>query len=250
MLIGGRSRKSMTASNTATLNGDILDAGGCGQLIEPTGGVLPANANVILVTSYNLDTALNSFGALTQNIYILYQNNPSTTSGHFANSGTGLRTLTISFGSCSDTVTYDRALLIDINGNTTAADGATVQYASDNTATYVNYGCSAPVDPFTVNAGPPTLNACAGATIPLNGNAEGYTSLQWSAASGSFSSPNGLSTNYTLSPTATGTIPLTLTATNICGLTITDVINVNVVSSTTPNFTTPLSICTGSTAPI
>jgi gliding motility-associated-like protein len=243
----GLVQNATTASNTATLNGDILDAGGCGQLIEPTNGVLPANANVILVTSYNLDTALNSFGALTQNVYILYQNNPATTSGHFANSGTGLRALTISFGSCSDSVTYDRALLIDINGNTTAADGAIVQYTPDNTATYINNGCSAPVDPFTVDAGPSSINACAGATISLNGNAEGYVSVHWSSASGSFSSPDGLSTNYTLSPTATGTISLTLTATNICGLTITDTINVNVVNSITPTFAAAAPICAGAT---
>ena len=69
----GLVQNSTTASKTASLNADILDAGGCGQLIEPTGGILPANATVIILTSFNLDTALNSFGALTQNIYILYQ---------------------------------------------------------------------------------------------------------------------------------------------------------------------------------
>ncbi len=40
-------QNATTATKVAILNGDILDAGGCGQLIEPTAGVLPANADVI-----------------------------------------------------------------------------------------------------------------------------------------------------------------------------------------------------------
>ena len=46
----GLVQDATTASKVATLNADILSAGGCGKLIEPTGGVLPANAKVILVT--------------------------------------------------------------------------------------------------------------------------------------------------------------------------------------------------------
>ena len=247
----GLIRNSVTASKVATLNADILDAGGCGQLIEPTGGVLPANASVILVTSHNFDTDLNSFGALTDNVYIIFQNNPTTVSGHFANSGTGIRTLTISFGSCSDTVSYDRALLIDTNGATVPADGAIVQYTPAGTATYINNGCSAPVPPFTVDAGPATMSACAGTTISLNGIAQGYQSVRWSAASGTFSTATNLSTTYTSSASQAGTVvAITLTATNSCGLEIRDTINLTLTNSTTPNFPTVLSLCTGSTAPV
>jgi gliding motility-associated-like protein len=247
----GLIRNSVTAAKVATLNADILDAGGCGQLIEPTGGVLPANASVILVTSHNFDTDLNSFGALTDNVYIIFQNNPTTASGHFANSGTGIRTLTISFGSCSDTVSYDRALLIDTNGATVAADGAIVQYTPAGAATYINNGCSAPVPPFTVDAGPATMSACAGTTISLNGIAQGYQSVRWSAASGTFSTATNLSTTYTSSASQAGTVvAITLTAINSCGLEIRDTINLTLTNSTTPNFPTVLSLCTGSTAPV
>ncbi len=247
----GLIRNSTTAAKVATLNADILDAGGCGQLIEPTGGVLPANASVILVTSHNFDTDLNSFGALTDNVYIIFQNNPTTASGHFANSGTGIRTLTISFGSCSDTVSYDRALLIDTNGNTVAADGAIVQYTPAGAATYINNGCSAPVPPFTVDAGPATMSACAGTTISLNGIAQGYQSVRWSAPSGTFSTPNSLATTYTSTASQAGTVvTITLTAINSCNLEIRDTINLTITNSTTPNFPTALSICTGSTAPV
>ena len=241
----GLIQNATTASKTAILNADILDAGGCGQLIEPTGGILPANARVILVTSMNLDTSLNSFGALTETIYIIYQNNPTTATGHFANSGVGLRTLTLSFGACSDTVTYDRALLIDSSGATTAGDGAIVQFTATGTATYINNGCAAPVQPFLVNAGPTSINACAGATINLVGTAEGQSSVIWTADSGSFASPNSLATTYTLSPSASGTIVITLTAINSCGLELSDVINVNVTNSNTPTFTTVAPICPG-----
>ncbi|RYZ79130.1 MAG: hypothetical protein EOP06_27775, partial [Proteobacteria bacterium] len=94
----GLIKNATTAAKVAVLNGDILDAGGCGQLIEPTNGVLPANASVILVTSFNIDTALNAFGPITDTIYIIFQNNATTASGHFANFGDGLRTLELSFG--------------------------------------------------------------------------------------------------------------------------------------------------------
>ncbi|OYU79723.1 MAG: mucin 2, oligomeric mucus/gel-forming [Flavobacterium sp. BFFFF1] len=234
-----------TATKTADLNADILDAGGCGQLIEPTGGVLPANANVILVTSFNLDTALNSFGALTEDIYILYQDNATTTGGHFANSGTGTRTLTISFNACTDTVTYNRALLINSSGATTAGDGAIVTFDPSGNATYINNGCSAPVQPFTVDAGAPSVNSCAGGTVSLTGTAQGQQTVLWSAASGSFSDETALSTDYTLDPAATGTVTLTLTVTNSCGAIVTDTIDVVVTNSITPTFNSVPAICSG-----
>jgi len=246
----GLVKNNVTASKTAALNADILDAGGCGQLLEPVNGVLPANANVILVTSFNMDTQLNSFGALTETIYIIYQNNPTTASGHFANSGTGNRTLTISFGSCSDTITYNRALLVDTNGQTIAADGATVLFTASGSPTYINNGCSAPVPPFTVDAGLNSVNACAGETITLNGAAQGHSAVRWSAASGIFSNASNLNTNYILSQTATGIIDITLTATNSCGVEITDIIRVQVTNSRIPDFPTTIELCTGSIAPV
>jgi hypothetical protein len=64
---------------------DIALAGGCGQLIEPTGGVIPANAEVVLITSQNFSATANVFGAITQNIYVIFQDNTTVTAGHFGN---------------------------------------------------------------------------------------------------------------------------------------------------------------------
>ncbi|RZJ70401.1 gliding motility-associated C-terminal domain-containing protein [Flavobacterium sp.] len=245
----GLTQNATTVQKVAALNADILDAGGCGQLIQPTAGVLPANASVILVTSFNIDTALNEFGPITENIYILFQNNPAVATGHFANFGSGLRTLLMSFGSCSDSVTYDRALLINEAGVQTAGDGATVLFTPAGVATYVNNGCSAPVPPFTVEAGN-ALSACAGTSVSLVGSAQNQTSVQWTASSGTFSNASALNTTYTISPTATGTVTLTLTATNICGATISDTVTIAISASATPNFPATLTLCQGSVAPV
>ena len=82
----GLVQNATTATKVNQLNAAILAAGGCGQILEPTGGVLPANATVVVVTSPNLDTTLNSFGALTSTIYMLFQNTPpSANAGRFGN---------------------------------------------------------------------------------------------------------------------------------------------------------------------
>ena len=57
-------------TKVALMNAQILAAGGCGQIIEPVSGVLPANSEVLLVTSNNFSLSLNVFGPITQNIYI------------------------------------------------------------------------------------------------------------------------------------------------------------------------------------
>ena len=238
-----------TAAKVATLNADIAAAGGCGQLLEPVGGVLPANATVILVTSYLLDPALNSFGALTENVYIIFQNNNSSIGGHFANSGTGNRTLQMSFGSCSDSATYNRALLITQAGTPGAGDGATVLFTPAGVATYINNGCAAPVPPFTVDATPATTSGCPGATIALTATAQGQQSVLWSAPSGTFSTTTALSTNYTIAGTPGSTVTVTITATNLCGTTITDTVQVTVSAGTTPTFNAIGPICNGSAAP-
>ena len=234
-------QNATTASKVAQLNTDIAAAGGCGQILEPNGGVIPPNSTVIIVTSFNLNTILNSFGALTTDIYMIFQNNTNTTSGHFANYNTnpGTRSLSIDFGGgCSDTVTYQRANLTNIygtyGGTTAENNGATVNFTPSGTPSYVNNGCTAPIPPFTVDAGNATLTVCPGETINLSGNAQGHESVLWTASSGVFSSPNTLPTNYTVPNTAvTGsTITVTLTATNTCGASISDDITLTVSGST------------------
>ncbi len=41
---GGVIQNATTASKVASLNASIIAAGGCGQVLQPTGGILPANA--------------------------------------------------------------------------------------------------------------------------------------------------------------------------------------------------------------
>jgi gliding motility-associated-like protein len=236
-----------TQAKVDALNVDIIAAGVglCSyRLKEPPGGIIPANASVILVTSYLMDTTLNTFGVLTSDIYIIFQDNPTVTTGHFANSGTGIRSLSMTFGGpCSDTVSYDRSLLVS---GTSGSDGATVLYDTSGTATYVNNGCVAPVPLFTVDAGT-APSVCPGVTISLSGTVEGQQSVAWSAPSGSFSSLNTAATSYTVGPGVTGNVVLTLTATNSCGLVITDTVTLNVAATTTPTFAAVPAICSGAT---
>ena len=250
----GLIKNAATANKVNSLNTLMANSGGCGRLIEPTGNVLPANAKVILVSSNNFSISSNVFGAITENIYIIFQDNPTTTTGHFANYNTspGLRTLSMSFGGgCSDSVTYDRTKLVNINGGQGGSnelnDGATVNFTVSGTASYTNNGCTAPVEVFTVDAGNSPISACPGATVSLTGTAVGQQSVVWSVTpnGGSFSAANSLSTNYTISPSASGTITLTLTATNSCNATKTSTVTLNVNSSVIPTFNAVAPICPG-----
>jgi gliding motility-associated-like protein len=253
----GLVQNATTASKVTQLNADILAAGGCGQILEPTGGVLPANSTVIVVTSPNLDTTLNSFGALTSNIYMLFQNTPANpNAGHFGNYNAtpATRTLTVTFGGgCSDSVTYQRANLVNIfgavGGSISDLNGSTVNFTASGTASYVNNGCTAPIPPFTVEAGTTPIAACPGQIINLTGTAQGQTSVTWTAASGSFSNPNNLTTSYTvpLSTTSGSSITLTLSATNSCTATITDniIINIGGPSLTLASGSNTQSVCLG-----
>ena len=194
----GLIQNSVTATKVATLNANIVSAGSCGVILEPINGILPANAEVILITSQNFSTASNSFATLTGTVYMLFQNNPSQTGGNFANYNLvpGTRTLTMSFGaSCTQSVTYERSLLVNINGTyggvITDNDGATVNFSLTGTPSYINNGCIAPIPPFLVNAGV-SQTACKGSTISLSGTAQGQQTVLWSAPSGTFSTPSNL----------------------------------------------------------
>lgn len=245
----GLIQNATTAAKVAALNADISSTGSCGVILEPTSGVLPANAEVILVTSQNINTAYNSFASLAGTIYMIFQNNPSNTGGNFANWNvvTGVRTLTMSFGSCMESVSYDRNLLINIfglyGGLPTDNDGATVNYNPAGVPTYINNGCIAPIPPFLVNAGA-SQTACKGSTISLTGTAQGQQTVLWSAPSGTFSNPTSLYTNYTIDPNATGTsITLTLTITNICNVVKTSTVVINFSTSPIPTVTSPITYC-------
>ena len=195
----GLCQDATTASIVSSVNQIIL---GCGSLTEPVGGVLPANSKVLLITSTNVNTVLNSFTNLNENLIVLFQC-AGNTSGHFANYNTlpGLRTLEIEFtgaGGCSDDVTYDRTLLINqfgaIGGFSFENDGAFVEFTAAGIPSYLNYGCQVLAVGFFLTGGP-DVGICHGGTgtAALNGAAVNIVgNPQWSGGTGSFSSPNSL----------------------------------------------------------
>jgi len=69
----GLLQNAFTASKVATLNAQIAALGGCGRLLEPVLGVIPANTKVILITSQNFSLTANAFGALTQDVIFFFK---------------------------------------------------------------------------------------------------------------------------------------------------------------------------------
>jgi gliding motility-associated-like protein len=199
-----------------------INPSACGVLLEPPSGIIPANATVILICSEYPAVALNNFTGLNDTIYLVYQDTVSSvTSGHFANYSTpsGNRSLAIfdNQHGCSDTVTYDKVLLVNQLGLPGAQDGATVIFNTSGSATYINNGCSAPYSALSVDAGN-VQSGCNNATYNLTATASGqYTSVSWSGGSGSFSSSSSLSTVYTPGPGENGSIYIYVTINSACG---------------------------------
>ncbi|MGC4039789.1 MAG: hypothetical protein QM710_03065 [Flavobacterium sp.] len=246
----GLIQNALTATKVAAINASILAAGNCGRVIEPVGGVLPANAEVLLITSQNFTVNFNSFSSLNSDLYIIFQNNTTTTGGHFGNYNVtpGTRTLSMTFGAgCTDSVTYERSNLININGTSggTAAeqDGATVNFSPSGVPTYTNSGCNAPTTPFTVTAtANPTACVAPGAVVTLTGTAQGYQSVAWTSSNGTVTNPNNLNTTYTVPAGASGTITFTLTNTNSCGNSITATATISIGGGSPPNVM-PITYC-------
>src|SRR6185437_14748771 len=119
---GWQTPGALTNPLVASLNSTIIK---CGYLKEPVAGVLPANSQVLIITSTNMCTAGNSFANLTDTLYVIFQI-AGNTAGHFVNndnnagittSPTGaslIRTLKLAYTgvpSCSESVSYDASLL-------------------------------------------------------------------------------------------------------------------------------------------
>ena len=152
----------------ASVNATIT--GGGIVLPLPANGILPANANVVLITSTPA-TSASSFANLTDTLYAMFQC-PGNTNGHFANNtGTaGPRTLIMNFGAgCTDTTVYNTNQLINVNGtiggNAALNNGAYVLYSFDGTPTYLNYGCTIPT---TIQSSQVTLTAPTPVTPTFN----------------------------------------------------------------------------------
>lgn len=126
------------ATKTAQLNQGIVSS--CGVLLEPPGGIVPAGAKILVVSSTNMLVNANSFNGLTETLYILYQC-AGNTWGHFSNLTSGTRTLTVSYsGNCSGTASASYRGVDLIGG-----DGGAAHYDINGNRTYYNTGCNAPV---------------------------------------------------------------------------------------------------------
>ncbi len=241
----GICQNEQTALNTAQLN-ETIEA--CGWLLEPENGVLPAHSQVLVITSTDMCIESNSFSALSDTLYVIYQC-PGNYNGHFANYGSGFRTTIISFGGgCTSSVSYNRALLVSPTGANVAADGATVDFPSGGGAPiYYNNGCNAPVPVQVVEAGA-DLEFCPGEAITLAGQLTGnFTEWYWTGGTGSFDNSNQLNAIYTPGVDET-TVTITLNAINCNGV-VTDEVTLTIAESELPEITPGgvLTICPGET---
>lgn len=227
-----------TASKTAGLNATITT---CGYLLEPLNNIIPANKKFIIVPSYLIDVNQNTFDGLTDTLYIIYQNSTNGT-GRFANSGTGTRTLTLTYPGCvNETATYAPGSLQNV-------DGARVDFDIPGNPTYLLGGCTAPVVQFTVDAGANPPASCPGATINLQGSVIGSANyIHWSGGTGNFSSPNNTTTSYTISGGQTNPFWLYLRVKGACPDTLVDSVLVTIQTQNPLqiNASGALSICTG-----
>jgi len=234
----GLCQDATTAGIVTNINGLIQ---GCGSVTEPAGGVLPANAKVLLLTSLNINAILNSFANLNDDLIVLFQCNGNT-SGHFANFNItpGLRTLIIEFtgaGGCIDSVTYDRTMLVNqygaIGGFTFENDGAFVEFSNSGTPTYLNYGCQVLSTGLALSGGP-DVGICPGAanSANLNGTAINLVGTPlWSGGTGTFNPNNALTSVYTPGTGETGLVYLTIVGNGSCNTSITDTVRLNIVPS-------------------
>ncbi|MEZ4755920.1 MAG: gliding motility-associated C-terminal domain-containing protein [Flavobacteriales bacterium] len=231
----GLIQNGTTAQLTTALNATV---GSCGRLLEPPGGILPAGAQVLMVTSTEMCVAANPFTGLADTLYIVFQA-PGNTQGHFANNpavggpespdaptGNSVRTLVLSHtaSNCSDTASYVRELLVNVNGLYAGVsalnDGATTRFSWPGVpqVTYVNLGCQAPIEPVTVEA-EALGELCGGSPVTLQGTVQGTViSVAWTGGAGTFSDPTALTTTYTPAPGETGTVVLQLCVETDCAV--------------------------------
>ncbi|MFN7911961.1 MAG: gliding motility-associated C-terminal domain-containing protein [Bacteroidota bacterium] len=249
---GWKTPDAYTASNVSLINSTIL---GCGLLIEPTNSVIPANSKVIVVSGFSMCPLGNSFAALTETLYVLFQNNQAGTAGHFKNfcginigvgpstvcptttftpppttccdgTATFNRSLTISYAplSCTNTAVFDIRELTNIfgtsGGTSNQNDGAAVFYDNSMNPSYLNIGCQAPFIPLSIAASGPTMAICNPTNVVVTASVVGtYSTFVWTGGMGSFSNPSSLTTTYTPSLLEGGAITLTCTASKPCGTT-------------------------------
>lgn len=252
-----------SAALTAQLNATITQ---CGWLIEPPGGVIPAGRRVLGITSTDMCVAANSFSMLADTLYVVYQT-AGNTFGHFKNTSNGntvtaapssaasFRTFILRVGTCSDSLVYNIAQLVNTfgtyGGGSAINDGSTVlaSWPGPPDPTYVNYGCQAPITPLVAQIVTQPAPVGCGASVALSAVASGnIVSTFWSGGTGSFTPTTGAATTYTVGMGDSGGATLTFCAVTACGDTLCDQVQLTVIGAPTPAVTPPTPVACGATA--
>lgn len=191
-----------TANKVAQMNNTITS---CGYFKEPISDVLPANSQVLIITSEDFDPTFHDYEGLQDTLIVIFQCSGNT-QGHFGNynSDCGLRTTTISAGpGCSQTVTYDRCLLVnqfgETGGSSDERNGARVNFDENGIPSYTNEACTIPYEPIDLDVN--FINGdgviCASQSVDVEAVASGnYSNFSWSSESGVFDNENAFTTNY------------------------------------------------------
>jgi hypothetical protein len=191
-------RDAGTAAKVANMNSQISGAcAGKDLFIEPIGGILPANSEVLLLSSYLFDESAWNFGELKDTIYVIFQDYDGSGTPNFKNFDSGDitdRELVLDFGvGGNDTVRYKPANLTpnpdSLAAGITRYQGASIDYTFGDTATYINDGCKIPLQTVGASITGSTVTAsagssCGGDTITLIGVSKNATNKQWTNTSG------------------------------------------------------------------
>ena len=228
-----------TLTKINSINNSIIAAGNCGRFIPISpGGTLPAYSKVLFLTSTDFSATAHDFSGLTDTMYVIIQC-AGNTGGHFTNSGNVPRTLIIKTNTCGDTVNWNSANLIGGNG-------AAINFTYAGVPSYVNYGCTLPVAPFSCNAGTTNPTYCNGSTLNLAGTVSGSNCYVWRAsntATGTFADTTNLLTTFTISTGYVGAVKLYLFTKSNCSVKIDSVMFNAIASSGVLNAGNDTSLC-------
>lgn len=235
----GFCQNNTTQNTVSDMNATIES---CGYFLEPTAGVLPANAKVLLITSTNFDATSHAYNGLQDTVHVIFQC-AGNTQGHFANwtngcdPNSGDRTLTLDFGNgCAQTVTYNKCDLLNqsggIGGNSADRDGARVDFDNNGTPSYANEGCTIPFEAIEVDMELVLSDGvlCPGESINLSGTVTNTAIYEWMTQGGTFVDDQDLTTEFTDTSNGSGSYYIYLSAENGCGETVRDSMLITVLS--------------------
>jgi gliding motility-associated-like protein len=252
-----------TASTVDYMNSTILS---CGHFLEPENGILPADANVLIITSVDFDATSHEYAGLMDTIYVIFQC-AGNTDGHFANwqndcnYANGFRTTTIDVApDCQQTVTYNRCDLINqtggIGGVSAERDGARVDFDEDGNPTYLNEGCTIPISPpiITLEYGDGITAdngfICANETLYLTANISSTISnFFWESDNGDFETPTELTSLFTPS-TGAGNYFVYFVFENNCTDQQRDSLEITISPLPTVTLTGLTDVCLNATEPV